>query len=156
MRFFRKPAFWKNHNTTKRCECKCNNAKYGFSCVCEHVAKYPGDTEYSCEFCGSYLASRPKCNQCDCEDDNKLGIDPNSVKSSNTDIPGSEMRLFGNIGSVKQMALQRPSFIAVVAEHGPVNAPVYGDAVSNTDGTKGITRIVPDDKMPVADQGKQG
>lgn len=50
-------------------QCTCSNPEYGFDCACEHVKKYPGDTEYSCEFCGLYVASRPKCNKCESEED---------------------------------------------------------------------------------------
>ena len=46
-------------------ECKCGNPKYGFNCVCAWVEENPGDNEYSCEFCGLYNASKPKCNKCE-------------------------------------------------------------------------------------------
>ena len=47
-------------------ECKCGNPKYGFNCVCDWIEKHPGDNGYSCEFCGLYSASKPKCNRCEC------------------------------------------------------------------------------------------
>jgi hypothetical protein len=28
--------------------------------------QHPGSTEWSCEFCGIYTASKPRCNQCEC------------------------------------------------------------------------------------------
>lgn len=45
--------------------CTCGNPEYGFDCVCDHVHKNPGDIEYSCEFCGIYSASKPRCNKCE-------------------------------------------------------------------------------------------
>jgi len=46
-------------------DCKCGQEKYHFECVCRWVAKHPGDTEYSCENCGLYAASKPRCNRCE-------------------------------------------------------------------------------------------
>lgn len=48
-------------------ECTCSNVEYGFNCVCDHVNKYPGDINYSCEFCGLYEASQPVCNKCEAD-----------------------------------------------------------------------------------------
>lgn len=48
-------------------DCKCGNEKYGFDCVCEHIAAHPGENEYCCEFCGLYKASEPRCNQCEAQ-----------------------------------------------------------------------------------------
>lgn len=46
-------------------ECTCGNPEYGFDCVCDFVEAYPGDNEYTCQYCGIYKASRPKCNKCE-------------------------------------------------------------------------------------------
>lgn len=42
----------------------CEQTKYGFNCVCDHVEKNSGDIEFACEFCGLYTASKPSCNKC--------------------------------------------------------------------------------------------
>jgi hypothetical protein len=47
----------------KRCE--CGNPAYGFDCTCAWTKKHPGDTTFLCEFCGMYMASRPRCNCCE-------------------------------------------------------------------------------------------
>lgn len=47
--------------------CKCGNPEYGFDCVCDHVRNNPGDIEFSCEFCGIFSASKPRCNKCESE-----------------------------------------------------------------------------------------
>jgi hypothetical protein len=44
--------------------CTCWNPQRGFDCVCKWVREHPGDKEYSCEFCGVYTASAPRCNKC--------------------------------------------------------------------------------------------
>lgn len=49
----------------KKIKCTCGNPRYGFNCVCEHVKAYPGNIKFSCEWCGLYTASRPKCNKCE-------------------------------------------------------------------------------------------
>lgn len=49
--------------------CDCGNPEYGFDCVCEHVRKFPGEIEYSCEFCGLYKSDRPRCNKCEKDDE---------------------------------------------------------------------------------------
>ena len=43
----------------------CEQVKYGFDCVCDHIKKFPGTNEYSCEICGIYSASKPRCNKCE-------------------------------------------------------------------------------------------
>lgn len=51
-------------------ECNCGNPMFGFDCVCDHVEQYPGSVKYSCEFCGIYEASIPRCSECEkCEED---------------------------------------------------------------------------------------
>jgi len=46
-------------------ECSCGNVDWGFDCVCEHVAQNPGNIDYSCEYCGLYTASCPRCSRCE-------------------------------------------------------------------------------------------
>jgi hypothetical protein len=46
----------------------CEQEKYGFDCVCDHVKSHPGNNEYVCEFCGIYHASEPRCNKCELDD----------------------------------------------------------------------------------------
>jgi len=45
--------------------CTCGNVKMGFNCVCKWVREHLGDNEYTCEFCGLYKASVPKCSECE-------------------------------------------------------------------------------------------
>jgi len=45
--------------------CTCGNPEMGFDCVCEFRKKNPGSKEFSCEFCGLYTASVPRCNKCE-------------------------------------------------------------------------------------------
>ncbi len=52
---------------TKR-PCTCGNPEWGFDCACVHAEAYPGNTPYTCEFCGIYNASRPKCSNCVVDD----------------------------------------------------------------------------------------
>ena len=47
--------------------CNCGNPDFGFDCVCDHVKNYPGDMEFSCEYCGLYTASNPRCSKCECD-----------------------------------------------------------------------------------------
>jgi hypothetical protein len=44
---------------------KCTNMKYGFNCSCDWEKIHPGTNEYSCEWCGLYTASKPRCNKCE-------------------------------------------------------------------------------------------
>lgn len=46
-------------------KCHCDNIKHGFDCVCEHVKNHPGNKQYTCEYCGIYEASEPRCNLCE-------------------------------------------------------------------------------------------
>jgi len=46
-------------------ECTCGNPEFGFNCVCEWVEKNPGGTEFVCEWCGIYRASKARCNRCE-------------------------------------------------------------------------------------------
>ena len=39
---------------------------YGFPDMTAWMNQHPGSTEWSCEFCGIYTASKPRCNQCEC------------------------------------------------------------------------------------------
>jgi hypothetical protein len=52
-------------NTSDKLICVCDNPKYGFNCTCEWEKNHPGDIFWSCEFCGLYQASKPKCNRCE-------------------------------------------------------------------------------------------
>lgn len=45
--------------------CKCDNVKFGFNCMCDWEKSHPGDISFSCEYCGLYIASEPKCNCCE-------------------------------------------------------------------------------------------
>ena len=38
-----------------------------FTCTCDWVKKYPGNIEFTCEFCGLYIAAKPRCNKCEQE-----------------------------------------------------------------------------------------
>ena len=49
----------------KKAKHECDNMKFGFNCVCNHVKANPGNIDYSCEYCGLYTASKPKCNKCE-------------------------------------------------------------------------------------------
>lgn len=49
-------------------KCTCGNPEYGFDCVCDFVEKHLGDKLFSCEWCGIYEASEPRCNECECDD----------------------------------------------------------------------------------------
>lgn len=51
----------------KHKDCDCGNPENGFPCICDFLDQYPGDTEYSCEYCGIYSASRARCNHCEAE-----------------------------------------------------------------------------------------
>ena len=53
--------------TTPREE--CDNEKYGFECSCKWERENPGDIKYNCPYCGMYVASRPRCG--DCQEDLK-------------------------------------------------------------------------------------
>ncbi len=44
--------------------CTCGNPENGFDCVCEWVRMNPGNICYTCEYCGLYTASAPRCNKC--------------------------------------------------------------------------------------------
>lgn len=46
-------------------DCTCGNSQYGFNCVCAWVRAHPGNREFSCEHCGLYAASAPRCSQCE-------------------------------------------------------------------------------------------
>ena len=54
-------------NCETKNECMCGNPEYGFDCVCDHVKNNTGDIDYSCEFCGLYTASKPRCNKCEAD-----------------------------------------------------------------------------------------
>ena len=49
----------------KKDKCTCGNPEFGFNCVCDWMKKHPGNKEYSCEWCGIYTASEPRCNKCE-------------------------------------------------------------------------------------------
>jgi hypothetical protein len=55
--------FWALYREKKKTACTCGNTELGFNCVCDHVKSHPGNTEYTCEFCGIYTASTPNCNK---------------------------------------------------------------------------------------------
>lgn len=46
-------------------KCTCGNPDFGFDCMCQHMKDNPGEIEYSCEYCGLYTASKPRCNRCE-------------------------------------------------------------------------------------------
>lgn len=48
----------------KKRSCHCGNPEMGFDCVCDFVARYPGDKKFCCEYCGIYEAAVPRCNRC--------------------------------------------------------------------------------------------
>lgn len=48
-------------------DCTCGNTEFGFNCVCDWVKAHPGSVSFTCEFCGLYTASAPKCNKCEAE-----------------------------------------------------------------------------------------
>lgn len=39
------------------------NVKFGFDDMTEWEKENPGENEYSCECCGLYKASKPRCNK---------------------------------------------------------------------------------------------
>lgn len=41
------------------------NVQMGFDDTSEHEQKFPGDNEYTCEYCGLYNAGKPRCNRCE-------------------------------------------------------------------------------------------
>lgn len=43
----------------------CEQTKYGFDCVCDHIKANPGNKEYVCDFCGIYTADKPRCTKCE-------------------------------------------------------------------------------------------
>jgi hypothetical protein len=46
-------------------KCNCESGKWHFDCTCEWTRKHPGKRHFSCEFCGMYDASKPRCNKCE-------------------------------------------------------------------------------------------
>jgi len=52
----------------KEIECTCGNLKYGFDCTCQWSKDHPGIIEYVCEFCGIYVAGKPRCHHCEGEE----------------------------------------------------------------------------------------
>ena len=51
-------------------KCNCGNPKYGFNCSCEWAAKNPGNIKFYCEYCGFYEASKPRCSECEADNEN--------------------------------------------------------------------------------------
>lgn len=49
-------------------KCICGNPEMGFDCVCQHVEENPGNLSFSCEFCGLYNASSPRCTKCEVDE----------------------------------------------------------------------------------------
>ena len=49
-------------------KCVCGNPEMGFDCVCKHVESHPGNLSFSCEFCGIYNASSPRCTKCEVDE----------------------------------------------------------------------------------------
>lgn len=41
------------------------NVKFGFDDTTQFEKKFPGTIEFSCEYCGIYTASKPRCNKCE-------------------------------------------------------------------------------------------
>lgn len=60
----------------------CKQVEFGFDCVCAWVREHPGSLEFSCEFCGLYTAGAPRCNRCECtnEDIDRLTVTPDGEK----------------------------------------------------------------------------
>jgi len=52
-------------NSENKCHCSCGNPMFGFPCVCEFVKRNPGNLTFSCEYCGLFTASKPRCNCCE-------------------------------------------------------------------------------------------
>lgn len=50
-------------------KCTCGNPKMGFDCTCNWSNMHPGNKHYSCEYCGVYDASEPKCQSCEERED---------------------------------------------------------------------------------------
>jgi hypothetical protein len=50
-------------------ECVCSNVVFGFDCTCSWSLENPGDILYTCEFCGMYTASKPRCNKCEADNE---------------------------------------------------------------------------------------
>lgn len=46
-------------------EVENTNVLFGFDDMTEWEKKHPGTIEFSCEFCGLYTASKPRCNKCE-------------------------------------------------------------------------------------------
>ena len=59
--------------------CNCGNPEHGFDCVCNHIKNNPGSNEYSCEFCGLYSASKPRCNKCELDKEYDVFSDPEFI-----------------------------------------------------------------------------
>ncbi len=55
---FQVEPFGEKRKALSSAECDFNN-------MAEWEKKYPGFITYSCEFCGIYTASRPRCNKCE-------------------------------------------------------------------------------------------
>lgn len=41
------------------------NIKFGFEDMTKWENDNPGKIEFCCEFCGLYVASKPRCNKCE-------------------------------------------------------------------------------------------
>jgi len=65
----------------------CGNPQCGFPCSCEWEKQNPGNIQFSCEHCGIYEASRPKCNKCE-ETVNKYGFTEQYLQLSHCDVIG--------------------------------------------------------------------
>ena len=53
----------------------CGNSQVGFPCSCDHEERNPGTTDYTCEYCGFYTASKPRCNKCEAEEPYAVSVD---------------------------------------------------------------------------------
>jgi len=49
----------------KEAFCECGNPDLGCECTCDWEKKHPGKKLYACDYCGIYVASKPRCNKCE-------------------------------------------------------------------------------------------
>lgn len=45
------------------------NVLFGFDDMTQFEKENPGDIDFSCEYCGLYTASRPRCNKCEADEE---------------------------------------------------------------------------------------
>lgn len=84
-------------------KCTCGNPENGFDCVCSWIKTHPGDQEYSCEYCGIYNASEPRCSKCE-EDKSKVNK-PNCVSDIASNFIVNELRSLADAIEAKKCAV---------------------------------------------------